>query len=206
VQKKSTFICIFIAALIFIFGFFPNAIETYYSEGLYPIISAGQRAISSFFPFAIGDFLYAIVIIYVIRWLVLFISKKNKARKDLLLLGIKSLNLMLIIYISFKLLWGLNYSRPQINEQLKISSKPYQKEQLLKLSTFLLGKLATLDSAQKPVGYDIEKLAEKSTIAYRQLAATIPFFSYRFEAVKPVTSSWLTSKMGIEGYYNPLSG
>ena len=207
-QIKKPLLLIGLALTIFSFGFFPEAIATYYSNGLYPIISSAQRCISSFLPFAIGDFLYALVVIYAIKQIVIFISKRQKTRNDYLFFSLKCLNFVLIIYISFKLLWGLNYARPRINQQLQISSKPYQKEQLLKLSSFFLQKLSALNKAIDTVqfNYTSEELEDIATTAYNQQAEKQPFFSYKFSSVKFVTSSWLASKMGIEGYYNPLSG
>ena len=136
----KTVILFSVSIFIFTFGLFPQAVETYYSRLLYPITSVIQRCIASFFPFAIGDFLYGLLIIYVIKNIVVFISKQRKTKTDYYFFGLKSVNFILIIYISFKLLWGLNYSRPRINEQLQISDKPYKKEQLLKLNEFFFQK------------------------------------------------------------------
>lgn len=206
-QKKQTtrlITLIFVALAIFTYGFFPEAVERYYSQQLYPIISSAQRCISSFFPFAIGDLLYALLIIYVLKTIVIFISRQKKSKKDYTAFGFKCVNFLLITYILFKLLWGLNYARPSINKQLQISDKPYQKEQLLKLSDFFLQKLNSLDSTH--FDYTPKELEDIAATAYNQLAQTQVFFSYKFPSVKPVVSAWLVSKTGIEGYYNPLSG
>ena len=207
-RNYRTFIYISIAVIIFIFGFFPEAVEDYYSTFLYPIVSKIQRLISSIFPFAIGDFLYALLIIYILKNIIIFIRRKQKTKKDYLSFGLKSFNFVLIIYISFKVLWGLNYSRPRINEQLTISDKPYSKEQLLRLNTFFLQKLDTLGKTINKAAFNLttKELEDIASVAYQQLAEKQPFFHYKYSLVKPVISSWLVSKTGIEGYYNPLSG
>jgi len=207
-KLTPTLIYIGLAVLIFIFGFFPEGVESYYSNLFYPIISKIQRGISSLLPFAIGDFLYALLIFYAIRSVIIFFAKQRKTKKYYLSFGLKCLNFFIIIYISFKLLWGLNYSRPRINEQLQISDEPYQKEQLLKLSSFLLKKLEVLNKEIDTVqfNYSTEELSDFAAMAYNQLAEKQAFFSYDYTAAKPVISPWLVSKMGIEGYYNPLSG
>lgn len=204
----KSIIIIVVATTVFIFGFFPESVETYYSNGLYPIISAVQRLISSVSPFAIGDFLYAILVIYVIWKIVLFAKNRKKTKKDYLLFSLKCFNFILIIYVSFKLLWGLNYARPRINEQLQISDKPYTKEQLLRLTDFYLEKLKQLITSPKySYGkYSIIDLENTAKVAYNDLAKKQSFFKYKQASVKSVVSPWLTSKMGIEGYYNPLSG
>jgi len=196
-----------IAALIFVFGFFPEAVETYYSKQFYSVISIILRCISSFLPFAIGDILYVILILYGLRKIFFFSTKQNKKKNEYLSFGLSCLNFVLIIYISFKLLWGLNYTRPRINEQLQISSKPYKKEQLLKLNDFFVQKLDSLGTADTgSFNYTPEELEDIAATSYNQLAQNQSFFRYKYMSVKPVTNSWLVSKIGIEGYYNPLSG
>ncbi|MFN0292113.1 DUF3810 domain-containing protein [Pedobacter helvus] len=204
----NTAILSIISIFIFAVGFFPKVVENYYSQGIYRVTSLVQRYISSIFPFAIGDFLYALLIFYAIRSVIIFISKQRKTKKHYFSFCLKCLNFVLIIYISFKLLWGLNYSRPRINEQLQISDQPYSKDQLLKLNTFFLQKLDSLGKTinTNAFNFTTKELEEISATAYNQLAAKQHFFRYKYMAVKPVTSSWLVSKTGIEGYYNPFSG
>jgi hypothetical protein len=209
-QKKTKLLMILLVVSIgiFSFGFFPEAVEIYYSNQLYPVISTVLRGISSFLPFAIGDFLYLILILVAIKSIVFFSSKQRKLKADYANFGLKCINYLLFIYISFKLLWGLNYSRPRINEQLQISDEPYQKEQLINLSTFFIKKLNALNRAidTSQFEYDPEELASIATDSYNRLAERQAFFTYKYPSVKPVNNAWLVSKMGIEGYYNPLSG
>lgn len=207
-QVKLTFLYLLIGLAIFIFGHFPEMVETYYSQTVYPLISVVQRIISSIFPFAIGDFLYALIIALALWELLNFSSEIKKIKQVYLGFGLKVINFVLLIYISFKLLWGLNYARPAIHTQLEISNAPYQKEDLLKLSVHLLKKLNTLDKSLHPSKhqYTLTELTDRSTVSYQELARNQPFFKYNHESVKRVNSAWFISKFGIEGYYNPLSG
>ena len=52
-----------------IIAFFPEIVERFYSNGIYPIISKALRTILGPIPFSIGDILYGILIIYCIYWL-----------------------------------------------------------------------------------------------------------------------------------------
>ena len=125
---KVTILLISITLLIFLFGLFPNAVLSTYSKTIYPIISVVIRWISSLFPFALGDILYAVLIIYIVVLIIKFFKriKKNGWQKtDKLKIPISILNALLIFYISFKLLWGLNYSRPSISKKLNISDEKY---------------------------------------------------------------------------------
>lgn len=203
-------ILLFVACLTFLLGLNEVWVENWFSNGLYPLISILQRFISSFFPFAIGDFLYVALIAF-IGWKTFSFFRKRPFNKNLWkILTVSLLNLGLGLYIAFKLLWGLNYSRPQIHTQLHIGDQYYNEQQLLKLADFFLNKIDSLQKqlnlqTNKPV-YTKTLLFNKTKEAYDKLAEQQRFFKYKVPAIKPAISGWLTSKMGIEGYYNPLSG
>lgn len=214
-SKKPLFkfaILLGIAILIFLFSLFPEIVLDIYSKGIYPIISKSIRWISSLFPFALGDLLYAIIIIYILKLIIQFfwrIKNKGWQKSDKLNVPISIINAFLIFYISFNLFWGLNYSRPRINETLNISNQPYQKEQLIALHDFVLAKIkATNYNALSATNqnFNISSLTKIAAQSLAQLSKKNKLFSYKFESVKPTFSGWLTSKMGVEGYYNPLSG
>lgn len=206
----KSFIIIIVALIIFVFGLFPELVLSIYVKGFYPIISGCLRWISSLVPFALGDILYGLLILYLLRFIVKFfwrVKKKGWQKTDKLTIPIYILNTLLIFYISFKLLWGLNYSRPSITKQLNISDKKYDVKELVLLADYFIDKLNTLQPQISPkLNYNIKQLREKAVADYQDLAIKNPFFKYNIPSVKPVINGWLISKTGIEGYYNPLSG
>jgi len=211
IQLRRLAIIFGIALLIFLFGLSSNAVEKIYSDGLYQWTSVAQRFISAIVPFALGDFLYAALIIFCL-WSVYKVIKKAVRKEltsaDRLVIPLKLISFLLILYIVFKLLWGLNYSRPSISERLGISDQKYSTKELVMLGGFLVDKVNLLDQERKSHKriYDINDLRDHSKAGYDLMAKENSFFSYRAPAVKPVMFSWLISKIGIEGYYCPLSG
>ncbi|TKC08310.1 DUF3810 domain-containing protein [Pedobacter polaris] len=203
-------IIIGIALAIFLFGLFPEIVLSFYSKGLFPIISAVLRWISSLFPYALGDILYVALIIYILRLIFQFfwrIKKNGWQKSDKLAIPLSIINTFLIFYISFKLLWGLNYSRPSITQQLNISDEKYSVTELVILGDYFIEKLNKLQPKISPnLSYDIKQLRIKAVSDYQSLAQKNPFFNYQVPSVKPVINGWAISKIGIEGYYNPLSG
>lgn len=200
-----------IAVLIFLFGLSSKAVERVYSDGFYQLSSVAQRSISALFPFALGDFLYAALMLYCL-WSVFEVLQKA-ARHQLgaehrFIIPLQLTSFMLVLYIVFKLLWGLNYSRPSISTRLGISDEKYNTQDLVSLGGFLVEKINVLDTQRKHQKrkYKIRALQENAQTGYNRLAKTNSFFRYRVPAVKPVLFSWLISKIGIEGYYCPLSG
>lgn len=212
-KLKYTAILLTIASLIYLFGWSSGAVEKLYSDGFYQFSSVAQRFISSLLPFAFGDFLYGALIIYSI-WSVVKAIKKILNRQSnspsLKLIPLQFINFSLILYIAFKLLWGLNYSRPSISTRLGISNEKYTTKDLVLLGGFLINRVNDLEkkmeSRQVKRAFKISELESKAKFSYDNLAKINPFFNYRIPAVKPVLNSWLISKIGIEGYYCPPSG
>ena len=64
-----------LAVSIKIFSFFPDAVEKYYSTGIYPSIARLLRLLFGWVPFSVGDFLYAACFIYLIISLIRFLSR-----------------------------------------------------------------------------------------------------------------------------------
>jgi hypothetical protein len=210
-QFRRLAIVFSIALLVFLLGLSSEAVEMVYADGFYQWTSVAQRSISAIFPFALGDFLYAALIVYCL-WSVFMLIKKAILKEltaaDRSVIPIQLISFLLILYIVFKLLWGLNYSRPSISERLGISDEKYTTKELVRLGSFLVKKVNLLDQQRKSqkVKYGITALKNNSKIAYDLLAKSNSFFNYPVPAVKPVMFSWFVSKIGIEGYYCPLSG
>jgi hypothetical protein len=202
-----------IALLIFLLGLSSKLTESIYSSGLYQLTSVVQRLISSPFPFAVGDFLYLLLIIYCL-WSVFKAMKKRKnttpGQQLQFYFPLQLANFTLILYIAFKLLWGLNYSRPSISSQLGLSNQKYTTKDLVLLGDFLINRVNTIKQKIKQTRtqkeFNIKELESGSKTAYDKLAKTNSLFTYKIPAVKPVILELTITKMGIEGYYAPPSG
>jgi hypothetical protein len=197
-----------IALIIYLFGFFPILVQKYYSTGFYPHISSALRFISSIFPFAIGDLIYALLIGFVLYKIVRFYrQRKSLKRTDRILVPLQVLNFFLMLYIIFKIVWGLNYSRPSISEELGIGDEKYNVKELVVLGNYFIQKTNNLKLKQgKIAAYSIKELESKSAEAYSLMLRKNQLFQYQNPCLKSVLNSWLISKIGIEGYYAPLSG
>jgi len=207
--KLKLFIPLFVlSALVYVIGFNSNWVEHVYAQGLYGFTSVVQRLISGLVPFALGDFLYLLLIIFILRSLYLFYKKirQNRLNKtDRINIPLQVINFSLILYLTFKILWGLNYSRLPIAGQLNISDEKYTTAELVSLGQYFINRLNRLQETKKQ-NYSIEQLRQKAKVAYDKMQHKNAFFTYNAPAVKPVLNSWIVTKIGIEGYYSPLSG
>ncbi|WP_406825908.1 DUF3810 domain-containing protein [Pedobacter sp. KACC 23697] len=204
---KSTVI-LGLAILIYVFGFFPTLVQQYYSTGFYPYISSTLRFISALFPFAIGDIIYVLLIGFVLYKIVRFYKRRKSLKKqDRIIVPLQILNFFFILYIIFKIVWGLNYSRPSISEELGIGNEKYNVKELVVLGNYFVDKTNALKLKQNKVPvYTVNQLESKSAAAYSSMEKRNSVFSYSNPCLKSVLNSWIISKIGIEGYYAPLSG
>jgi len=204
-----------LAGLVFLWGLSSSLTENAYTNALYPVISTSLRTISSIVPFPLGDVLYLLLIGFIIYSLVIFygkLLKKQVHKTGAWLAVMQVVKFILILYIAFKMLWGLNYSRPSITHKLGISNHRYTGQQLVLLAQLIIQKINHLEKLRSNLPpaerakYNIKTLQALATASYDDLSQEQPFFSYRSPVVKPVINSWMITKIGLEGYYNPLSG
>lgn len=200
------------ALAIKIFSLYPAAVEHYYSNGIYPYISAFQRILFGWIPFSAGDIFYGIAIIWLIRQVVKIIrtiKRKQADRAYFKKVGLRLLNGILIVYVSFNFLWGLNYNRRGIDYQLKLDTLDYNSQDLVNVTQELVHKLNTLQPSstnERPALKRKKHLFNGAVNAYKNLSEQSALIKYSFASVKPSIYSYLGNYLGFTGYYNPFSG
>jgi hypothetical protein len=213
IRRKITWICLVVAVVaIKILTFFPAVVERYYSCGFYPMISRLQRVLFGWLPFSTGDILYlaiAVVLMYRLVRLILRLFKRQAGKGWFLLFLRRTVFVLLWVYVLFNVLWGLNYDRLGIADQLQLQVKPYSTDDLSGLVEVIVGQLNDLDQWAKIHRID---LAHTSTLkagairAYDSLAVGDERFAYRTASVKPSLFSYPGLYLGFAGYYNPFTG
>jgi len=189
---------------------YPNWIETYYSKGLYPIISNFLRLIFGRIPFSFGDVLGFILSTLVIYHIYVLIKHRFKhfIAKLLTLTAFLS-----ILYGCFYWFWGLNYFREPLSKNLGIEQNEYTTEELystlkkvvekLNYHHFKITKNDTL-IVQNP--YSTSQIYTKAIDGYNALSKTYPQFAYKTPSVKNSLVSLMHMYTGTSGYLNPITG
>jgi Protein of unknown function (DUF3810) len=200
-----------LAICVKIFSFFPVAVETYYSTGIYPVISIFPRLLFGWVPFSVGDILYAAVFLYGIISLVRFFSrafKRTMHRQYLLLCLKRFMTIVLWVYLAFNIFWGLNYDRLPIAQQEHLNVKPYSKEDLRVLVGLLVSRLNEIDSVSREARKNLttnDSMFKYSVDAYHSAARAHPDLGYVYPSVKFSFYGYLANYMGFSGYYNPFT-
>ncbi|KPM31696.1 Hypothetical protein I595_2191 [Croceitalea dokdonensis DOKDO 023] len=189
-------------------GNYPDLVEKYYSEGLYPVLSKFLRTLFGWIPFSVGDIFYTILVLSLLRYLwvrgkLLFL----KPRETLQHVGIT----LSIAYFIFHLFWGMNYYRLPINEKLGFKTE-YTKEELVNFTLNTVKELnylqviLTQDSTVPVrIPYNINEIYKKTFDGYRNAATIFENLKYTKPSLKASIYSTPLTYMGYGGYLNPFT-
>ena len=189
-------------------SFFPDFVEKYYSNGLYPMLSKALRFTFGWLPFSFGDVMYGVLILLLIRFLYLKLIKRTTPwRETLLEIGAG----LSVIYALFHFCWAFNYYRKPLHEILKLDGE-YTQNELIHVSKALIKKANSLHKQLQPLDtlavvytYDKAKIFEKTIPAYEQLSTIFPKLKYEPQSIKTSLLSLILTYMGFSGYLNPIT-
>lgn len=186
----------------------PELVETYYSKGYYSYISKFFRMLYGWIPFSVGDVLYAALIIFAFRYIIL---KRNYIVQKPLHFIRNSFVVLSVAYFTFHMAWGLNYYRIPLSQSLELTENKSRKalitfaEKLIQ-KTNLTQVQITGDSTQMvKIPYTDKELFEKTLAGYKTLKKIHPSLRYEQASVKESLFSTALSYMGYGGYLNPFT-
>lgn len=191
------------AVLLFWFLIAPRlpqaVIEAYHTW--YQRFLPGPLWVTSALPFSLGDVLYLIALLWLLRTAALLLLRRQRWRLSKLLWGLA------LISSVFYLCWGLNYFRRPLYERLGFKRQRETPTQALALYDYLLRQAKHRRSQIHTFHYKATEGAainEMVQAGYERLPQRlreqrVPLF------VKPSLYSTLLSYSGISGYYNPFT-
>jgi hypothetical protein len=210
VQRKYILPLFFLIQIIFIkiFALFPDAVERWYSNGLFVFISKFSRIVLGKIPFSVGDIIYG----FLILWLLKSIWTAGKTwRLEWKNTILKILSILSIAYFSFNFLWAMNYYRQPLFEKMKIE-RDYTDADLLLFTTKLIEKtnaihlkIAKNDNFKVVFPYTNEQMFGMTLNGYQALEKEHPYFKYTNSSVKESLFSLPLTYMGFGGYLNPFT-
>ncbi|UNY97545.1 DUF3810 domain-containing protein [Zhouia spongiae] len=189
-------------------GNHPDWIETYYSNGFYPLLSKSLRYAFGWIPFSMGDIFYTITTILIIRFLILkgkmfFAQTRSFFREMFILIS--------FLYFTFHLFWGMNYYRQPIHQSLNIANE-YTYEELISFTDKLVDRCNNLhlkitgnDTVMVKIPYTKREIYNMTGNGYRNLAKKIPELEYSPGSIKTSMYSTALTYMGYSGYLNPFT-
>ena len=187
---------------------YPEYVETYYSLGLFPILSKLLNTAFSWIPLSVGDLMYSALILFALRWV---IKNRKGLRTEPKTWILNIIFFVSILYFMFHLCWGYNYYRLPLHTTLHLNPK-YTTAQLKSVTNKLVIKTnklhfkITKDSLLKTsLPYEFSELIEISQAGYLQLEKVYPNFKHDGKNSKKSIFSTPLTYMGFSGYVNPLT-
>ncbi|WP_316635481.1 DUF3810 domain-containing protein [uncultured Flavobacterium sp.] len=191
-----------------ILRYFPEFVENVYSNGFYLKLSHFSRIILGKIPFSVGDLIYSILILFLIRWIWKTRKTWKLQWKDHLL---KILSVLSIFYFFFHVFWALNYYREPLFEKMDIQ-REYSDAELLAFTKKLITKTNEIqfqitknDSSKIVFPYSQNEAFQMNLNGYKNLTHEHSFFKYEILSVKKSLFSLPLTYMGFGGYLNPFT-
>ncbi|OAB78583.1 DUF3810 domain-containing protein [Cochleicola gelatinilyticus] len=188
---------------------FPQFVETYYSLGIYPVISKISRTLFGWMPFSIGDVFYILIGLYALRWIY---KNFHRLRYEPVRFIVDIAATVSVVYFMFHMLWGFNYYRLPLHTSLDLDSD-YTTEELVATTKRLIQKSNTMhrelgfaDSIKIDLPYSQKEIFQKSINGYKNLEQEFPTLAYSPRSIKKSGWSLGLTYMGYSGYLNPFSG
>ena len=211
-KKYDLLVLLAVAVAIRIFASYPAAVEKYYTQGVYPMITAVLRFLLGWIPISIGDILYGLAVLYLLRGLFRLLRRlfqRNINKQYLLRTGKLMALAVLWVYVIFNGFWGLNYNRTGIAQQLDLKVTTYTADELAQVVTLTIDKLHYFDTSgldRRDSFHRKRFLFRQAVSSYKQAQQRLPFLAYTAPSLKPSLYSYLGNYLGYSGYYNPFTG
>jgi hypothetical protein len=212
VDMKIFFVCLALALLLMGFDYFPAQVEGYYSSGLYPVLLTLRLWLTAWVPFSIGDLLYIFVSIYLIYKLIRSIIKLKKEGVNRGKVWRVSA-IILLVWASFKMLWGFNYDRLGAGHLLNIEQKAYSGAAVDSLVNELIDSLNSTRKLLTEAKIQVDTLPANNPGAYFTMAqeafnkakGAYLFLPKQAPRVKATLFNPLADYVGFTGYFNPFT-
>ncbi len=209
-RRLITIIILFLLALLLgVIENFPNFIERWYSEGLYPVICTVLHLLFNFIPFSLGDLFYICLVILgfvaIVKLFRFLFTGKFEAFINLLL---KVVVTVLVLYFVFYLFWGLNYYRPSAAKRLGLQDTSYTLSNVEQVATIMIDSANLYRSRLNDSDFKVNNnvIYQDAAKAIGNLSKqSVSYTSYHPKA-KSAMLTWATNYMETAGYYNPFTG
>lgn len=177
---------------------YPNFIEHFYSQTVYPLIAKTLSNFSSVFTFSLDDVFYSLLLITPLVLVFLLILRKI----SFITCGKIIVNTIASIYLLFYFFWGFNYFRENLAERLEIQDSEADKKAFIETTENIITHTNSLYSSFNLDKNAVDSLVEES---YKNLASVLKIkYPMGTRNDKKITFSGFFAKSGITGYFGPF--
>lgn len=215
------FLLFFLALLIFLAApRFPHLIEYAYSTKIYYSTIRYLSLLTGLVPFSLAELIVILTTLFLIyqavKTMVMFLKNKGETKqfsfRSLLRKGFRLALGLILLYLLFNLMWGLNYSRLTFAEITDLSVEPASANELGSLALYLTHRTNELRNevtedhrnvTTLPRG--IDDMLRRAHLGYEGATEIYPELGGKYGRPKGVMLSHYWSYTGISGVYFPFT-
>lgn len=197
---------------------FPKIIDKFYSNGFNKFIRENLNKTTSILPFSLCELLILVFLIFLVVQFIRFIKSlfsRDLENKNTFKIFKNTTITLFVLYSLFLILWGFNYNKSNILDNLK-DDNTYSNysnlelinlcEKLIEDANYLRKNLNEDDNKVFKSNKTLTQLSLDLKKGYKNISSEFPFLDGFYGNPKKAISSKLMSYMGISGFYFPYTG
>ncbi len=210
------FVWVLLFAICILAPNYPNLIANYHNQGFFKYWTFGLRWVFGRIPFAMGEFIYFIVIILLIINIIKYftsLKKFNQIWQKIGFILFKLAWLAIRLFVVFQFIWGFNYMQPDPTNTFDLSIQPPKNVQIAQieinqLTNELIQELNQTRSnlsSYKGVAPNFEQTVAKVQDAYVRISKAYPMLQLQHQSVKKAIFPTLGDYVGFLAFYQPIT-
>lgn len=202
-------------AFFMISSYMPQLTEKYYSNVFYKAIAQPVSVITGLVPFSVAELFILFFVIWIIygtvRAIISITLQRAFTKKKITAFVFSMIRIAGVIYLSFVLLWGMNYNRLSFAQIAGMNVQPSSLEELSEVCEILIHRA---NSIRKSIYADDDTMVLKegkmdallrTEKGYRIASEKYPELAGTYGRPKPVFFSKFMSYTGIWGIFFPFT-
>jgi hypothetical protein len=195
---------------------YPNLVAIYYNQGLFRYWTTGLRWFTGSIPFAMGEFVYVIIIILLIFNILKYttsLKRFNQIWQKIGFLVFKLAWLGIRLFVVFQFIWGFNYMQPDPTNAFNITVQPPKNVRIAQieinqLTNELIQELNETRkdlSSIKGIPPNFDQTLAKVQHAYGRTSKAYPILHLQNQSVKKAIFPTLGDYIGFLAFYQPIT-
>ncbi|HEX9653218.1 MAG TPA: DUF3810 domain-containing protein [bacterium] len=186
--------------LIQVLAQFPNFVEDYYSNGLYPLIALVVSNVSGLFPFSLSEAAFWSILLFGIPFVIRRIRRK-RMKFDRIFLNL--LTTLSTFYVWFHLFWGINYLRPPLRTKLQLDAVQLEIDAFDSTFANIIRRANDLN-----LGYSIQDIRHINSLIDSSYNVVLQEFGLKpiphHIGAKSFAFNWLLNATTTSGWFSPF--
>ncbi|MFQ5769844.1 MAG: DUF3810 domain-containing protein [bacterium] len=179
---------------------FPEFVEVYYSNGLYPILTLIMSNFASQFSFSLSEVTLWVILLFGIPFIINRIKKKHMHITRILL---NLITTFAVLYVWFYLFWGMNYYRLPLKTKLHLQQVEIPMDAFDSTFVQIIHRGNDLN-----LTYSVKKVAQINAMIEESYTEVLNNLGLKkvpgFKGLKTFTINMLLNKTTTSGWFSPF--